>query len=72
MTPLVRTSAWTLPGTGRILDVDVLLQATHPYVGDLAASLTLQGSGLSQTILNHPVNDAGGACSGRRCGCALG
>ena len=52
-----------LPGTGRILDVDVLLQATHPYVGDLAASLTLQGSGLSQTILNHPVNDAGGACS---------
>lgn len=53
-----------LPGTGRILDVNVYFQATHPHVGDLAASLILQGSGLTQNILHRPVNDTGSACGG--------
>lgn len=51
--------------SGLILDVDVSINATHPYVGDLNAAIRQENSGIVRTILDRPVYpDAQAVCNG--------
>jgi subtilisin-like proprotein convertase family protein len=53
------------PGSGFITDLDVVLQTTHTWVGDLAFTLTHVDTGTSVTIVDRPgVPTTGNGCSG--------
>lgn len=52
--PAGLNSTVTFPSGGIILDVDVKLKASHTYVGDLDAAVTLEDTGATQMLLDEP------------------
>jgi primary-amine oxidase len=48
------TTTLTIPDSGTIADLDVSLDATHTWVGDLSFTLTHDGTGTSSTIVDRP------------------
>src|SRR5690606_33922160 len=55
----------TVPDSGTVEDVDVMVDATHSWVGDLAIRLTHVGTGTSVTFYDRPgVPNTTFGCSG--------
>lgn len=50
----------TFSHSGVILDVNIWLDVSHAYVGDLAATVRQDSSGVSQVILNRPSRAGAG------------
>ena len=51
-------SSLTVGNSGLILDVNVTVDATHTFVGDLSAAIRHEATDTVRTILNQPVNQA--------------
>ncbi|MCB9135041.1 MAG: proprotein convertase P-domain-containing protein [Anaerolineales bacterium] len=59
------TDTFVIGNTGTLQDLNVALNATHTYVGDLSFSLTHQDTGTSVTMIDRPgYTGAGFGCSG--------
>ena len=54
-------STITIPFPGTVSDVDVTIQATHSWTGDLTWTLTKDA--VSRVIVNRPLNGGGGCSS---------
>ncbi|MEW5986507.1 MAG: hypothetical protein AB1791_07740 [Chloroflexota bacterium] len=59
------SSSLTLTNTHYLLDMDVILSATHSWVGDLSLTLTHDDTGISVTLVDRPgLPGAPAGCSG--------
>ncbi len=58
------TDTLTVAATGSLLDLNVSIDATHSFVGDLVFTLVHQDTGTSVTLLDRPGSPPGAGCSG--------
>ncbi len=58
------TDTLVVADTGALLDLDVSVEATHTFVGDLVVTLVHQETGTSVTLIDRPGSPPGGGCSG--------
>ncbi len=63
-TPAGVTDTLTAGATGTLLDLNVSVDATHSFAGDLVFTLVHQDTGTSVTLIDRPGSPPGAGCSG--------
>lgn len=58
------TDTLTVAAVGNLLDLDVSVEVTHGFVGDLVVTLVHQDTGTSVTLIDRPGSPPGAGCSG--------
>ena len=62
--PVAFPDTLTIGAGGSLLDLNVSVEATHSFVGDLVFTLVHQATGTSVTLIDRPGSPPGGGCSG--------
>ncbi len=62
--PACVTDTLVVAATGSLLDLDVSVDATHSFAGDLVFTLVHQDTGTSVTLIDRPGSPPGAGCSG--------